>query len=347
MAVIYAADIVNFVVNAKDQGWGYVFSGQGQLYTRELAEYWASIGRSGRDYDYFVVRCARWFGKIVVDCSGLVIEAFRSKIPNYGDKTANTLYNNAKEKGAISTIPEIPGLCVWRKGHIGIYVGDGKVIESGGTNNGVVLSAVNAPATNKKWTNWGKMADVDYAVTDTPETETPCSCWLGRYLKVTDPYMRGDDVLQVQTALAQRGFDPGTLDGIYGPRTEAAVKNFQAASGLKVDGIVGENTTEALHGTWVTDCNGKPCCPANEVQLCSFEVARLLKVTTPYMRGDDVSDVQDALVIYGFSPGPSDGIYGPKTKDAVVGFQQKNNLKVDGIVGKQTTTALGGLWKGN
>ena len=346
MAVIKATDLVNFVIKAKNDGWGYVFGGQGQLYTRALAEKWAKAKRSGRGYDYFVVRCARWFGRIVVDCSGLVIEAYRSKIPGYGDKTANTLYSRSVKKGKLSTIPETPGLCVWRSGHIGIYIGNGKVIEAGGTNIGVVLSRLSAPASNKKWTNWGRMADVDYTNAAAPSEPDAPSCWLGRNLKVTGPYMRGDDVEQIQLALKSKGFDPGAIDGIYGPYTERAVKAFQAQKGLMVDGIVGENTTKALLGIWVTDCDGKPCCPWKETQLSSFELERLLKLTTPYMRGDDVRDVQDALALNNFSPGVSDGIFGPKTEKAVTGFQKKKKLEIDGIVGPQTTAALGGVWTG-
>lgn len=346
MAVIKATDIVNFVIKAKDEGWGYVFGAQGQLYTRALALQWAKAKRSGRDYNYFVVRCSRWFGHTVVDCSGLVIEAFRSKISGYGDKTANTLYSRSVKKGKISSIPETPGLCVWRSGHIGVYIGDGKVIEAGGTNVGVVLSRLSAPATNKRWTNWGKMADVDYTDATAPaEPEAP-TCWLGRNLKLTAPYMRGDDVAQVQFALRSKDYSPGPIDGIYGPYTERAVKAFQTKNGLEVDGIVGVKTATALFGEWVTDSDGKPVCPWSEIQLNAFELGRLLKLASPYMRGDDVSDVQDALALNNFSPGPSDGVFGPKTEKAVTGFQKKKGLEVDGVVGKYTTAMLGGIWTG-
>ncbi len=344
MAVIKATDLVNFVIKAKNDGWGYVYSAQGHLYTRALAERWARARRSGRGHDYFVVRCARWFGRIVVDCSGLIIEAYRSKIPGYGDKSSSTLYNRSVRKGRLSTIPETPGICVWRSGHIGVYIGNGKVIEAGGTNIGVVLSRLNAPASNKKWTNWGMMADVDYTNATAPSQPDAPSCWLGRTLKVTGPYMRGGNVEEVQLALQNAGFDPGPIDGIYGPYTERAVKAFQAQKGLVVDGIVGEKTTKALLGVWVTDVDGKPRCPLTEPQINSFELARLLKLTSPYMRGDDVRDVQDALALNNFSPGPSDGIFGPKTENAVTGFQKKKKIKVDGVVGPQTTGALGGVW---
>ena len=57
---------------------------------------------------------------------------------------------------------------------------------------------------------------------------------------------KGDAVKGLQNALNARGYDVGTVDGIFGPATETAVKSFQRDFGLDVDGIVGPNTWEAL-----------------------------------------------------------------------------------------------------
>jgi hypothetical protein len=67
-----------------------------------------------------------------------------------------------------------------------------------------------------------------------------------RTLSVTSPYMEGDDVEQVQNRLAELGYDPGTVDGVYGSKTANAVKAFQDDKGLKPDGIVGQQTWNVL-----------------------------------------------------------------------------------------------------
>ncbi|MTI80645.1 MAG: spore cortex-lytic enzyme [Firmicutes bacterium] len=57
---------------------------------------------------------------------------------------------------------------------------------------------------------------------------------------------RGDDVINAQVKLSNWGYYDGIVDGIYGPDTFQAVKNFQAKNGLNVDGVIGQNTWKAL-----------------------------------------------------------------------------------------------------
>ncbi|WP_225978226.1 peptidoglycan-binding protein [Gandjariella thermophila] len=56
----------------------------------------------------------------------------------------------------------------------------------------------------------------------------------------------GEDVVEVQCLLARHGFDPGRIDGLFGTRTEAAVKRLQQAGGVPADGIVGPQTWPLL-----------------------------------------------------------------------------------------------------
>ena len=67
-----------------------------------------------------------------------------------------------------------------------------------------------------------------------------------RLLLVTSPLLHGADVLAVQKRLHELGFEPGALDGVYGPATERAVRAFQAAAGIRADGVVGPATRKAL-----------------------------------------------------------------------------------------------------
>ena len=57
--------------------------------------------------------------------------------------------------------------------------------------------------------------------------------------------------------------------------------------------------------------------------------------------GSDVTKVQNRLIQYGYMTGAADGRYGEKTRDAVIWFQQRNGLTVDGKVGPRTAAALG------
>ena len=57
---------------------------------------------------------------------------------------------------------------------------------------------------------------------------------------------KGEAVSRLQQGLYQLGYDPGTVDGIFGPNTERAVREFQTNNGLGADGVVGPRTWTAL-----------------------------------------------------------------------------------------------------
>jgi g-D-glutamyl-meso-diaminopimelate peptidase len=58
--------------------------------------------------------------------------------------------------------------------------------------------------------------------------------------------MRGSDVMEIQALLRKIGYNPGTIDGIFGRQTEQAVMQFQRSYGLTADGIIGPNTYRIL-----------------------------------------------------------------------------------------------------
>jgi WD40 repeat protein len=83
--------------------------------------------------------------------------------------------------------------------------------------------------------------------TSTGMPSTPTSIPLTRNLLLTEPAMRGDDVLALQERLLELGYtEVGEPDGIFGTMTDEAVRNFQADHDLVVDGIVGQSTWEML-----------------------------------------------------------------------------------------------------
>ncbi len=61
------------------------------------------------------------------------------------------------------------------------------------------------------------------------------------------PYLRGDDVADLQRRLGALGFDAGKADGIFGPDSNRALRSFQRNAGLQVDGICGATTVLSLN----------------------------------------------------------------------------------------------------
>ncbi|WP_054635162.1 N-acetylmuramoyl-L-alanine amidase [Thalassobacillus sp. C254] len=64
--------------------------------------------------------------------------------------------------------------------------------------------------------------------------------------QLISPFMRGNDVKDIQADLTKLGYDLGEVDGIFGPKTDAAVRAFQKNAKITVDGIVGPQTLGAL-----------------------------------------------------------------------------------------------------
>jgi peptidoglycan hydrolase-like protein with peptidoglycan-binding domain len=144
----------------------------------------------------------------------------------------------------------------------------------------------------------------------------------------------GADVGVLQEVLAGLGFDPGPADGVFGPLTDTAVRAFQAARGLGVDGLVGAQTRAALSSAGAVA--GSPPPSGDAVPP---DGDRLLRRG---IRGDDVGALQRLLAESGFDPGPIDGVFGSLTAAAVRAFQTARDLVADGVVGPQTQAALAG-----
>lgn len=138
----------------------------------------------------------------------------------------------------------------------------------------------------------------------------------------------GTDVALLETKLAGMGLYTGAIDRKFGYGLYQAVRAFQAKAGLKVDGVAGPQTLEAL-GMYT------PVIPSPPAPLPDPSVKMVLGSSGPL-----VADVQDRLMQLGYFAGPIDGYYGNSTFYAVVAFQKNNYLYGDGIVGSATRTKL-------
>ena len=142
-----------------------------------------------------------------------------------------------------------PGEAVWMQGHIGVYVGDGLAVECTPIwSDGVQITACNcykAGYNRRDWTKHGKLPYVTY---ETEEEKKPTGNAVG--LPMLSIGSKGSAVKALQLLLIGYGFSCGWYgaDGDFGNDTVKAVKAYQTAKGLEVDGIVGPMTWRSLLG---------------------------------------------------------------------------------------------------
>ena len=143
----------------------------------------------------------------------------------------------------------------------------------------------------------------------------------------------GEAVVFLQQTLMPLGYYAGALDGYFGSYTEAAVKAFQKANGLYVDGVVGPYTWAALGG------GSAYVAPAEEA--VAPQTAPNNGDLVYGMTSDEIYYIQLILNLLGYDVGALDGYFGDVTLEAVKAFQRDFGLYVDGIIGAQTKAALG------
>lgn len=164
-----------------------------------------------------ITQCKKWVGQVTADCHGL-IEGYLNDTDQDGtvesgegtyDTTADNAVNKATVKGTIDTMDKSAiGLCVRYKGHVGVYIGGGKVIEARGFNYGVCITNLSA----RPWTHWYEHPEIEYKK-------------VRRTLKLTSPRMKGEDVKELQRLIGVDG------DGVYGPDTDDRVNEILSALG--------------------------------------------------------------------------------------------------------------------
>lgn len=158
--------LVEHVKMALNEKWGYVWGTFGDILTEtlfqeKLKQYPKAVGY----YKAFIKN--NYIDKRTADCIGLIKSYmwWKNDNPQYDSNTdvsADGMFDIATEKGLINTIPQdIPGLLVYKTGHIGVYIGNGQVIESHGTQYGVIQTPLNGDNATD-WTNWLKCPYITY-----------------------------------------------------------------------------------------------------------------------------------------------------------------------------------------
>jgi hypothetical protein len=277
-------------------------------------------------------------GEATIDATGKLTPVKVGKVKVSATKAGDASYNSITSAEVEVTItraiptgePAYTKITASGKTLADAALGIGTITPAGGT------IAWDAPTTTEVVAN--KSYGWTYTPTDTNYTTLTGSIQLwhkstssggGSYYAPTVPDMpmlyrgcTGDAVKTLQDKLNTLGYNSGNVDGIFGAKTYAAVTAFQKANSLGVDGIVGKLTWAKLYGV-------SPAMPV--------ETTVVGRPMVSYgSRGDAVRKLQELLNALGYDCGSVDGIFGSKTKAAVLAFQKANGLGADGIVGPLT-----------
>ena len=204
------------------------------------------------------------YGQKVHDCVGLIKGYLWCEspdgLPRYNaaqDVAVEGLYKKCSRKGSITTLPETPGVCVFMRdmGHVGVYIGNGEVVEAMGHAYGVVKTKL----AGRGWAYWGMPDWISYG--DTTEnvpscTQVPAN---GAYFSLNFRILRqgcvGDDVRALQLMLKARGYQCGNYgangdgaDSDFGASTKTKLISYQRVNGLDADGEAGPLTMKKLLG---------------------------------------------------------------------------------------------------
>lgn len=193
-------------------------------------------------------------GKMCADCVGMIKAFFWSggvvggpskyATNHCPDTSANGMIALCAKTGSIGSIPDEPGLVVWKSGHIGVYVGGGYVVEMKGFNYDCLRRRV----AEGGWSKWGRLPASMISYTDDgcgDACDIPSAPEGQRTLRNGD---EGADVKQLQLNLIRLGFSCGKwgADGEFGDCTEQAVEAFQRAHRLDETGVYDAATRAAL-----------------------------------------------------------------------------------------------------
>lgn len=192
----------------------------------------------------------KYNGRRMYDCRGYTYWVFKQVGITISGVGATTQYNTSKnwsEKGEIAAMPKNKVCCVFKyiggkMQHTGIWLPDKqKIIDCSGEVAYHKLTST--------WTHYAIPKGL-YEGSDDVTITIPTG---GINMATLKKGSKGDAVAELQARLNALGFDSGEIDGVYGTKTVAAVKAYQAANDLKVDGIAGAQTLTKILAEVITD----------------------------------------------------------------------------------------------
>jgi peptidoglycan hydrolase-like protein with peptidoglycan-binding domain len=145
---------------------------------------------------------------------------------------------------------------------------------------------------------------------------------------VTATRPRSDTVMEIQRELTRRGFYDGPADGFYGPKTDAAIRDFEQAAGLRASAEPGETLLAAITRSSVK---------AKPAETPRDPIAALL---APSGR---IIGVQRALIEFGYGPLAANGTYDAATRSAIERFEKARKRPVTGQITDQLVRDLSAL----
>lgn len=181
----------------------------------------------------------KYEGMKIFDCRGFTYYLLQQVGISISTVGATTQYNTAKDWDARGEIKDMPDLvcCVFKykdgkMSHTGMHVGGGKIIHCSG-------EVKTGKTTDSGWTHYAIPKGL-YTAEEIKQA--------GGVIPMTllKKGSTGSAVIALQEILNKLGYDCGSVDGIFGTKTDAAVRAFQQNEGLTVDGIVGNNTQAIL-----------------------------------------------------------------------------------------------------
>lgn len=243
--------LVNYAV--AQLGLPYWWGGFGQTASKSLlaqlkAQYPSVYNQS------MYSNASEQFGKRVHDCVGLIKGYRWSETPTSNpvynasqDVAVSGLYNQCSKRGTISKMPNIPGICVFMSdmSHVGVYIGDGQVVEARGHLYGVVQTSLSSRGWSlygmPDWIKYDSSVDdtvyTDYYSTLSLKQKAIIDVWPVLKKGMNSPYVAG-----LQMLLCFKNEETISIDSKFGAKTEVALKKYQGTKNLMQDGIAGPQT---------------------------------------------------------------------------------------------------------